>query len=285
MGTNETVVVVTGASTGIGRAIALRLDREGYRVFAGVRRLSDGQALRSAASLRLSPLLLDVTDAAAIATAAEQVERETAGGGVAGLVNNAGIAVGGILEFLDIEALRHQLEVNLIGVVAVTKAFLPAVRRARGRVVNISSDNGFLSAPFMAPYCASKFGLEAVSDALRRELRPWGIEVVIVEPGAIATPIWEKARPQTSELRAAMPEEAAGLYGEMFDRVESYLEKQAAGAIPADAVADVVYRGLTARRPKVRYQVGNDARVTRWLTRLLPARAMDAVVAGMISRA
>ncbi len=275
--------VVTGASTGIGRATALRLDREGFRVFAGVRRLSDGEALRDGASARLTPLLLDVTDAGSISEAARQVGGEVGDAGLQGLVNNAGVAVGGVLEFLDIEQLRYQLEVNLIGAVSVTKAFLPAIRKAGGRVLNISSDGGLLSAPFMAPYCASKFGLEAISDALRRELRPWGIEVVIVEPGAVATPIWDKARPQAKELRAALPSEALGLYGGIFDKVESYLEKQAAGAIPADAVADAVHRGLTARRPRVRYQVGNDAKVTRWITRLLPARAVDALVAGKIS--
>ncbi len=278
-------MVVTGASTGIGRAAASRLDREGFRVFAGVRKLADGQALRDTASPRLTPLLLDVTDAASIAAAVGQVSTETGGHGLQGLVNNAGVAVGGVLEFLDIEQLRYQLEVNLVGAVAVTKGFLPLIRHTGGRVVNISSDSGLLSTPFMAPYCASKFGLEAISDALRRELRPWGIQVVIVEPGAIATPIWDKARPHTKELRAALPAEAVGLYGQMFDRVESFVEKQAAGAISADAVADAVYRGLTGRRPKLRYQVGNDAKMTRWMTRLLPARAVDAIVASMISRA
>ena len=278
-------VVVTGASTGIGRATALRLDREGFRVFAGVRKLSDGRDLREAASDRLAPLLLDVTDAEGIAAAAAQVEAGVGDDGLAGLVNNAGVAVGGVLEFLDIEQLRYQLEVNLVGAVAVTKSFLPAIRRATGRIVNISSDSGVLSTPFMAPYCASKFGLEAVSDALRRELRPWGIQVVIVEPGAIATPIWEKARPHTQELRAALPDAGRGLYGDMFDKVESYVEKQAANAIPADAVADAVYEGLTSRRPRLRYPVGHDAKLAKWMTRLLPARAVDAVVAGMIRRA
>ncbi len=278
-------VVVTGASTGIGRATALRLDREGYRVFAGVRRLSDGQALRELGSERIVPLLLDVTDAEAIATAASEVEAAVGGSGLVGLVNNAGIAIGGVLEFLEIDQLRRQLEVNLIGTVAVTRAFLPAIRRATGRIVNISSDSGILSTPFMAPYCASKFGLEAVSDALRRELRPWRIPVVIVEPGAIATPIWDKARPHAREFRAALPDDARGLYGDMFDKVEAYVDKQAASAIPAEAVAEVVYRGLTARRPRLRYPVGYDAKITKWMTRLLPARVVDAVVAAMIGRA
>lgn len=286
-GTKEggAAVVVTGASSGIGRATALKLDREGFRVFAGVRKLSDGQALREEGSDRLLPLLLDVTDAESIASAAAQVSEELDPRGLAGLVNNAGVAVGGVLEFIDLDQLRHQLEVNVVGAVAVTKAFLPSIRSAGGRVVNISSDSGILSTPFLAPYCASKFGLEAISDALRRELRPWGIQVVIVEPGAIATPIWDKARPHTKEVRAALPEEAQKLYGGFFDKMESYVEKQAASAIPAEAVADAVYHGLTSRRPKLRYAVGTDAKLTRWMTRLLPARAVDAVVAGMLARA
>lgn len=285
-GTKEGVagVVVTGASSGIGRATALKLDHAGFRVFAGVRKLSDGQSLREEGSDRLTPLLLDVTDAESISSAVVQVMDGVGGSGLAGLVNNAGVAVGGVLEFIDLEQLRYQLEVNLIGAVAVTKAFLPLIRTAGGRVVNISSDSGVLSTPFLAPYCASKFGLEAISDALRRELRPWGIQVVIVEPGAIATPIWDKARPHTKEVREALPEEAKGLYGAFFDKMESLVEKQAAEAIPAEAVADAVHRGLTARRPKLRYPVGTDAKLARWMTRLLPARAVDAVVAGMLAR-
>lgn len=278
-------VVVTGASTGIGRATAVRLDREGFRVFGGVRKPADGESLRSAASPSLVPLLLDVTDAGAISDAVAQVTAEVGDAGLAGLVNNAGVAVGGVVEFLDIEQLRYQLEVNLVGAVAVTKAFLPQIRSAGGRIVNISSDSGFFSTPFLAPYCASKFGLEAVSDSLRRELRPWGIQVVIVEPGAIATPIWDKARPHTQEVREALPDEARGLYGTFFDKMEAFVDKQAEDAIPADAVADAVHRGLTARRPKLRYPVGNDAKMARWMTRFLPARVVDAIVANMLARA
>ncbi|MDG2308616.1 MAG: SDR family oxidoreductase [Candidatus Binatia bacterium] len=278
-------VVVTGASTGIGRATVTRLDGEGFRVFAGVRKVADGEALRESASSRLTPLLVDVTDASSIGSAAEHVSEQVGAGGLAGLVNNAGVGVGGVLEFLDIEQFRDQLEVNLVGPVAVTKAFLPAIRRGRGRIVNISSDSGFLSTPFAGAYCASKFGLEAVSDALRRELRPWNIPVVIVEPGVIATPIWDKVRLDAKGLRAGLPDEAVGLYGAMLDKVESFVEQQVSAAIPPDAVADAVHRGLTARRPKLRYPVGNDAKMMRWVTRLLPARAVDGLVAGMISRA
>lgn len=278
-------VVVTGASTGIGRATAERLDRAGFRVFAGVRKLGDGQALRESSSDALTPLLIDVTDAESIAAAVEQVTAETGDAGLAGLVNNAGVAVGGVLEFLDLDELRRQLEVNLVGAVAVTKAFLPAIRQAGGRIVNISSDSGYFATPFLAPYCASKHGLEAISDSLRRELRPWGIEVVIVEPGAIATPIWDKAGPHAQEIRQRLSPEAETFYGEYFEKMETYVQKQASVAIPADAVAQAVEKGLTARRPRTRYQVGNDAKMSRWMTRLLPARWLDALVAGQLARA
>lgn len=278
-------VVVTGASTGIGRATALRLEREGFRVFAGVRRAEDGEALQKDAGPGLEPLRLDVTSAESISSAEQRVTERVGEAGLAGVINNAGVAIGGVLEFLDLDELRRQLEVNLVGAVAVTKAFLPGIRRARGRIVNISSDSGLLSTPFLASYCASKFGLEAVSDALRRELRPWDIPVVLIEPGAIATPIWDKARPQTQELRAGLSPEAEALYGDAFDKMSSFVERQAAGAIPPDAVAEAVVRALRARRPKLRYPVGTDAKMTSWMVRLLPARVVDAIVASMLARA
>jgi NAD(P)-dependent dehydrogenase (short-subunit alcohol dehydrogenase family) len=181
--------VITGASTGIGRATALRLDAAGFRVFAGVRRETDGESLRGVASERLVPIRLDVTDAAGIEAAAKSVEAALAGAGIRGLVNNAGIAVGAVLEFVDVEDLRRQLEVNVVGVAAVTRAFLPLVRRGGGRIVNVSSDSGYLAGPFLGPYTASKFALEGMSDCLRRELRAWRIPVSVIQPGSIETPI------------------------------------------------------------------------------------------------
>lgn len=278
-------VVVTGASTGIGRATALRLEREGFRVFAGVRKAEDGESLQNAAGDGLEPIRLDVTSGESIAAAASQVSDAMGASGLAGIVNNAGVAVGGVVEFLDLDQLRYQLEVNLIGAVAVTKAFLPMIRTGGGRIVNISSDSGLLSTPFLAPYCASKFGLEAVSDSLRRELRPWAIPVVLVEPGAIATPIWDKAGPQTETLRKDLSPEAEALYGEMFDKMTAVVNQQAASAIPADAVADAVFHGLTAARPKLRYPVGTDAKLASWMVRLLPARIVDRIVAAQLARA
>src|SRR5262245_5535409 len=180
-------IVITGASSGIGRA--MRLDQLGFHVFAGVRNPADGDALKSKSSERLSPVLLDVTSEDSIARAARSIGDAP----IAGLVNNAGIAVGGPLEMVPIPLWRKQFEVNVIGQVAVTQAFLPLLRVGRGRIVNIGSIAGRSALPFTSPYCSSKFALEGLSDSLRMELRQWGISVSIVEPGSIRTPIWEKS--------------------------------------------------------------------------------------------
>ena len=206
-------VVVTGSSTGIGRACALHLDRLGFKVFAGVRKEADGERLRGEASERLEPLILDVTDSEHISRAAERVSEAT-GGGLAGLVNNAGIGVGGPLELLPLSDFRRQIEVNLIGQVAVTQAFIPALRRARGRLVFISSIGGLIATPYMSPYHASKFGIEAVGDVVRQELRQFGVQVSIVEPGSIATPIWEKGGATAKAVRGNLSPEGQELYGE-----------------------------------------------------------------------
>jgi NAD(P)-dependent dehydrogenase (short-subunit alcohol dehydrogenase family) len=276
--------VITGASTGIGRATALRLDAAGFRVFAGVRRQTDGEALRGVASERLVPIRLDVTDAAGIEAAAKSVEAALAGAGIRGLVNNAGIAIGAVLEFVDVEDLRRQLEVNVVGVAAVTRAFLPLVRRGGGRIVNVSSDSGYLAAPFLGPYTASKFALEGMSDCLRRELRAWRIPVSVIQPGSIETPIWDKGRGETERVRSAIPEEGRRLYGQAFDTIQTYVSEASSRAIPADQVARAIEHALTAPRPRTRYRVGRDARISRLLTRFLPDRAVDAFVARMIGR-
>lgn len=271
--------VITGASTGIGRATALLLDRQGFRVFAGVRRAEDGERLAAEASERLSPLLVDVTDAAAIGAAAKLVAAEVGTDGLGGLVNNAGIAVGGVQEFLDLDELRRQLEVNVVGVVAVTKAFLPLLRQAHGRVVNVSSNGGYVAAPFMGPYNASKFAVEAISDSLRRELLPWRMQVSVIEPGSIATDIWEKGRGEADRIREGLPEEGAALYRPALDAMRRYVEKTASRAIPAEEVAKAVHHALTAPTPHTRYRVGLDARLTRVLSIWLPDRLLDTFIA------
>jgi NAD(P)-dependent dehydrogenase (short-subunit alcohol dehydrogenase family) len=244
-------VVVTGSSTGIGRACALHLDRLGFSVFAGVRKEADRERLRGEASENLEPLILDVTDSEDISRAAGHVSEAT-DARLAGLVNNAGIGVGGPLELLSLSDFRHQIEVNLIGQVAVTQAFIPSLRRARGRLVFISSIGGLLAAPYMSPYHASKFGIEAVGDVLRQELRQFGVQVSIVEPGSVATPLWEKGRATAEAVRGNLSAEGQELYGESLARAEKTLGQTAERGVPPERVAKVVAHALTARRPRTR---------------------------------
>jgi NAD(P)-dependent dehydrogenase (short-subunit alcohol dehydrogenase family) len=265
-------VLITGASTGIGAACALALDQRGYRVFAGVRRAVDGETLRQQASAQFTPLLLDVTDAASIAEVARQLRGQVDGGALAGLINNAGIAVAGPLEFVSPERLRQQFEVNVVGVLAITQALLPLLRRGPGRIVNISSVSGRLASPFVGPYCASKFALEALSDSLRVELNPWRIPVTVVEPGVINTPIWQKSLAANASVLEEMPAESRALYGREVAAMQQYARSEK-GLAP-EAVARVVVRALTAARPKTRYVVGIDARVGVLLSRL-PDRVRD----------
>lgn len=266
-------VVITGASTGIGEACALHLDRLGFTVFAGVRKIADGDALRSKASNRLTPLLIDVTGSAFVEAAALMLE----GKPLAGLVNNAGINVSAPVELLPLEGLRRQLEVNVVGQVAVTKAFLPAVRAGGGRIVNIGSIGGRSSVPLQGAYSASKFALEAITDSLRMELKPWGIEVSIIEPGAIRTPIWEKGLSDAEELFRQFSPEQARLYGKLIDAMRRTARKSIQAAISPDAVAQAVQHALTSRRPKTRYLVGRDAKIQALLTHL-PDRWRDALI-------
>lgn len=282
-GSSRGAVLVTGSSTGIGRACALRLDRVGFAVFAGVRRAEDGEALRGEASERLEPLILDVTDEEAIGGAAARL-REAAGGRLAGLVNNAGVAVPGPVEALDLDELRRQLEVNVVGQVAVTQALLGMIRSARGRVVFMSSIGGRRSLPFLSPYNASKHALEAIGDSLRLELKPFGVAVSIVEPGAVATEIWGKGERDGARLRDAMAIEMRDLYGERLDRFQALAAKTGAGGVPADEVADAVERALTAARPKTRYVVGREARIQAAIGRVAPDRAMDRLIERELER-
>jgi NAD(P)-dependent dehydrogenase (short-subunit alcohol dehydrogenase family) len=278
-------VVITGTSSGIGRASALRLAGAGFEVFAGVRRAEDGERLVAEATGAVHPLVVDVTDAGAIAAAAREVDESLDGRGLAGLVNNAGLSIAGPLEFLPIDELRRQLEVNLVAQVAVTQAFLPAMRRAPGaRILNMTSVGGRIVNPFLGPYHASKWGLEAVTDALRKELRPWGIRVVAIEPGSIDTEIWRKGTEQANAVADGLPPEGKRLYGATIPKVLKLSERLAKNAIPADRVAQVVERALTVRRPRARYVVGTDARVLIALNQLLPARAIDAIESRLIGR-
>lgn len=270
-------VVVTGASTGIGEACALRMAERGYAVFAGVRRDEDGERLKAAANGTLTPIRIDVTKHDEIAAAAETVGAAVGDGGLWGLVNNAGIVVAGPLEFVPIEELRKQLEINVVGQMAVTRAFLPQLRRARGRIVNIGSIAGRMATPFVGPYGASKHAMEALSDALRFELAPFGIEVSLVEPGAIQTPIWKKS--EEAALAALDSRDAIdALYGPQLAALQSRVADAVRLAIPASKVADVVEHALTARRPKTRYLVGFDAHLQAWARRWAPDRLRDRLI-------
>ena len=271
-------VVITGASTGIGEACALRVDELGFAVFAGVRKEADGKSLQRKASDRLTPVFIDVTDHASIASAAGTVAKAVGDAGLAGLVNNAGINIPGALEFMPIADLRRQLEVNVIGQIAVTQAFLPLLRTGGGRIINIGSMNGKLAAPFVGPYCASKFAMEALTDSLRVELRPWGISVSIVEPGFITTPIWNKSQATSDEIFKGLPEEGQNLYAPALAAMREMFDGATENATPPSAVARVVAHALTARTPKTRYVVGRNARRVTALGRLVPDRIRDWLV-------
>ncbi len=270
-------VLVTGASTGIGRATALRLDRAGWRVFAGVRREEDAEALRAEGSGRLAPLMLDVTDGEQIAAAAARIEAE-AGGRLDGLVNNAGMAIPSPLETMPIEDFRRQVEVNLTGQVAVTQALLPQIRAARGRIVFISSIGGRIAFPMTGAYHAAKFGIEAVGDIFRQELRPWGIAVAIVEPGSIDTPIWDRGERSADEVGERSPQREA-LYGRAIERYREVVRQTAERGIPPEKVAKAIEHALSAGRPRARYLVGLDAKVQARLKLVVPTRVFDRVVA------
>ena len=270
-------VVVTGASSGIGEATARVLAQRGLDVLAGVRKDADAERVDGLHD-RVEAVKVDVADADSVAALGERVGDAE----LAGLVNNAGISVSGPLEFVPIDEWRRQLEVNVIGQVAVTQALLPAVRRARGRIVNIGSVGGRVAVPMLSPYNASKFALEGITDSLRRELRPLGVHVAIIEPGAIATKIWEKGTSAADETLADAPPEAEEVYGPTIAAVRAQAEKAARDAIPPEAVAEAVHHALTAGRPRTRYPVGSDAKQRIRAAGILPDRAFDAVMARML---
>lgn len=269
-------IVVTGASTGLGRACALWLARnEGFAVVGTVRRPEDGERLVADSGGKVAAVRLDVTDPASVESAASEVVGLVGDRGLAGLVNNAGIVVAGPLEFLPLADFRRQLDVNVTGLLATTQAFLPLLRRARGRIVNLSSTSGRLSFPMIGPYAASKFAVEALSDALRLELHAFGIHVAIVQPGPVDTPIWDRAAEDSARIEAELPEAARTYYADLYEGFRRESRRSRRRAVPADDVARAVAHALTAPRPRTRYLVSRRRFLYRVFLPLLPDRWRD----------
>jgi NAD(P)-dependent dehydrogenase (short-subunit alcohol dehydrogenase family) len=277
-------ILVTGASTGIGRASTLALLDAGFRVVACVRSQGAAEALRARLQGRvldrLGTIELDVTNPEQIRSAVATVEQAVGERGLWGLFNNAGIALGGPLEFVSIADLRWQLEVNVVGQVAVTQAFMPLLRKARGRILTTGSIAGFSTIPGLGPYSMSKHAIEAMSDALRRELRPWGIEVSLLEPGSIATDIWDKSTRKFNEQQNDPPPELVKLYGGLVQALRDLMARAERDASPVEVVTRDVVHVFTARRPRTRYCRGEGSGARKVLRRL-PDRWMDAAVARM----
>lgn len=277
----RSVVVVTGTSTGIGWGTAKVLIAHGFRVFGSVRKASDAERLSAEFGELFVPLLFDVTDEAAVDAAAARVRGELAGEKLAGLVNNAGVAVAGPLLELPIEEFRRQIDINLTGVVITTRAFAPLVGTDRGlkgepgRIINISSVGGKNAAPFLAPYAASKFALEGLSESLRRELLPFGIDVIVIAPGAVATPIWSKAEQLDITPYLHTP------YATALERLRTHMLTLGKSGLPPERIGEAVLRALTAARPRVRTTVTPQP-LQDFLARMLPKRIVDRMIGGRL---
>jgi NAD(P)-dependent dehydrogenase (short-subunit alcohol dehydrogenase family) len=259
-------------------ACALHLDRLGFRIFGGVRKEKDGESLIRRSAGRITPLLMDVTNETSISAAVDNVVKVSGYKGLHGLVNNAGIVVSGPLEFLPLSEIQKQFEVNVFGQIAVTQAVLPLLRASRGRIVNMGAIAGRVAMPFSGAYSASKFAFEAITDAIRVELLPWGISVSIIEPSQVATPIWKKALTTAEIIAQNFPPQAADLYGSSLKAVATAAQKIAAAGIAPDIVARAVAHALTARIPKTRYLVGYESRILVFLNKILPDRLFDQLV-------
>ena len=271
-------VVVTGTSTGIGAATALRLADEGFHVLAGVRSEADGDALRARASERVTPLIIEVADETTISAAAAEVAEVVGPRGLAGLVNNAGIGKPAPIEFQPMADFRTQLEVNLFGPVAMVQAFLPLIRRGGGRIVNVGSIGGMIVLPLNGAYSASKFGMRAISDALRLELRQWNIHVSLIEVAPVKTAIFGKTFAELDGLENTLGEEGFGLYEQQIAAVRRSVEKAKADADPPLVIAKAILHALTSDKPKTKYLAGHGGKATA-VAAALPDRARDRALA------
>lgn len=272
-------VVVTGTSTGIGAATAVHLADLGFTVFAGVRRPDDGEALVGRTSGVITPLILDITDEEARAAAVRTVAEAVGDRGLAGLVNNAGIVKPAPIEFQPLADFREQLEVNLVAHVAVIQSFLPLIRLGHGRIVNVGSIGGRIALPIHGAYSASKFGMEALSDALRLELRQWRIPVSLVDPGGTETAIFGKTLAEIDRLEATLGQTGFELYAEQIAAIRTLVQKTAADPAPALVLAKAVGHAMTSDRPKARYLAGKDARAMAALARTATDHAKDLAIA------
>jgi NAD(P)-dependent dehydrogenase (short-subunit alcohol dehydrogenase family) len=268
-------VLITGTSTGIGRATALLLAQRNFRIFAGIRRPEDAHSLRRDGGPSLVPIELDVTNEAAVAAAARQVGSLVGPGGLDALINNAGIGHSAPLEHVAMDDVRRQFDVDVFGPIAVTKAFLPLLRRAGGREVNIGSVGGHLAIPFGGALSACKSALGAISDALRLELHPFGIHVIVIEPGSVNTPAANKMVGDVDAIIRALPPEGVAQYEQMLRRSLRIAYDREKRGSPPEVVAHVIYRALTDPHPRTRYRVGKDARLLYTLARILPDGILD----------
>lgn len=272
-------VLITGASTGIGKEATLRLARKGCYVFAGVRNQDAARALEQSleadAKGAIEAVQLDVTKPKSVEKALKVISEKVGADGLIGLVNNAGIAVAGPIEVVPMEKIQEQFEVNVFGAIRMTQAALPLLRHGKGRIVNMSSISGRIATPGLGIYSASKFALEAVSDALRRELLSQNLHVALVEPGPIRTPIWEKAEGQSLGLKRELSADHEKLYGDMVVQIEKVARKTPKKARPASDVADAVAHALLAEKPKSRYLVGGEMKAVSWLANVAPDAVLD----------
>jgi NAD(P)-dependent dehydrogenase (short-subunit alcohol dehydrogenase family) len=269
--TDRLKVLVTGASSGIGRATALEFARRGHEVFAAARRADELDRL-SAAEERIDAIPMDVTDRVSVASAVTRVDELTKGYGIDVLINSAGYALGGPVEVLSGDAVEHQFQTNVFGLLDVTRAFLPQMRsRGSGRIVNVSSVVGRVAFPGMGVYAATKFALEALSDALRMELAPFGVKVILIEPGFVKTDIGVASQRQAAEF----PQAPDG-YEEMIERVREFVGKQVTeNGIPAERVGRQIVEAAEARNPRARYLLPVSSKALVHLMSALPSGAAD----------
>jgi NAD(P)-dependent dehydrogenase (short-subunit alcohol dehydrogenase family) len=274
----QEIVIITGASSGIGEATARELARRGFHVLAGIRRDQDADAIRG---LNIEPLILDITNPDHIRALADRVHGDPQGRAVRALMNNAGMGVNAPVEVFAIDEWRRLFEVNFFGHIAVTQTLLPALIRSKGRVINISSVGGKIAMPTYGPYASTKFALEAVSDSLRREIAPLGVQVVVVEPAAVHTKIGDRAIARAQEVASTMTPEQSERYGRLVEAITAQASSAMESGLSADAAAKVIAQAVTARKPRTRYTIGREAALLPVLT-TLPDRMLDCLLAAAL---